>query len=225
MKTKKAIELKWTVRGAGDLRIKHFKSIPFAPVKEFTHHDEQLFFLSAFTGLRYNQCLDFLETDIKKMVALALSAISKMDLKSKLPDVLILGGKKFYLAQPDKIGIGWHIDFGKCNIEKDPTRMACLFYLPEGYNYSDIDENNNITHPIDSRYQLFADEFPLDLFIRAASFFLQRSLDSILKQAMISKKLTLKERISLVTKVINPLRGKQVLKRSRKRSTSRGIKH
>lgn len=222
---KQQIELKWTVKSAKDLRIKHFKSMPFAPVTEFTHHDEMLFFLSAFTGLRYNQLLDFLEADIKKMTALALSAISKMDLKSKLPDTIILGGKKFYLAQPDKIGIGWHIDFGKCNIEKDPVRMSCLFYLPEGFNYSDIDENNNITHPIDSRYQLFADEFPLDLFIRASGFFLKRSLVSILKQAMISKKLTLKERTSLVIKVINPLRGKQVLKPSRKRSTSNGTKH
>lgn len=214
---KKQIEVK-IPRNADDLRIKHFSAMALAPVGEFTHPNEGLFFLAEFLGLRYNQILDFRVEDVKKMIVHALSAYSKLKLSGDPPKEIRIKGQKFYLAQPDKVGIGWHIDFSKCNIKKDPVRMACLMYLPDGYNYSDIDVNNNITHPIDSRYQLFADEFPLDIFIIAAGFFLKRSVSSILKEMLISKKIKLKDKINFVTKAINPFNGKRLLKLSRKRS-------
>lgn len=216
-KQKKQIEVK-IPRNAGELRIKHFSAMALAPVGEFTHADEGLYFLAEFLGLRYNQVLDFLVDDIKKMIAHVLSAYSHMKVDGDPPKEIELGGKKFYLCDPAKVGIGWHIDFKNCNIKKDPVRMACLFYLPEGYNYSDIDVNNNITHPIDSRYQLFADEFPLETFIKAAGFFLKRSVNSILKEMLISNKMKLKDKISFVARATNPFNGKRVSRRSRKRS-------
>ncbi len=211
MKQKKQIEVKMPA-GPKDLRIKHFHSMGLAPVNDFTHADEGLYFLAAFLGLRYNQVLDFLVDDVKKMTALALSALSKMDLKSELPKEITLDGQKFYLVEPDKIGIGWHIDFKNCNITKDPVRMACLFYLQKGFNYSDVDENSNITHPIDSRYKLFEEHFPLDLFIRACSFFLKRSLNSIRRALVIESQKKLRSRISLAKKTTNPFNGKRLLR-------------
>lgn len=224
---KQPIEVKMP-GSAKDLRIKHFASMAFAPVNDNPTDSEKILFLSTFTGLRYNQCLDFRINDVNKMTALALRAIAQMDLKSKLPKEITIGKQKFYLVDPNKVGIGWHIDMNnsakKNWIKKDPVRLACLFYLPEGFNYSDIDENNNITHPIDSRYQLFADEFPLDLFIRASGFFLSRSLNSMMKSMVVAKNLSLKQRISLVTNLINPTHGKRLSKQSPKPSTSHGTK-
>lgn len=195
-------------RSAKDLRIKHFESMALAPVEEFNNPNDGLYFLASFLGLRYNQVLDFTVDDTKKMQALALKALSNLDLISPLPKEIKLNGQKFCLVEPSKVGIGWHIDFKNCNIKKDPVRMACLFYLPAGFNYSDIDENNNITHPIDSRYKLFEEHFPLDLFIRAASFFLKRSLNSTLKSMVVANKTSLKNRVSIAVKAISLTSGR-----------------
>lgn len=200
--------------GAKDLRIKHFKSLAVVPTEGRMDEQTQILFLADFLGLRYNQILDFRKRDVRKMIELALSAISKMDLTSKLPETITLGGKQFYRADPDKVGIGWQIDFKATQIKKDPVRLACLFYLPVGYNYSDMDVNGNITHPIDSRYELFEQEFPLDLFIRAANFFLIRYLNSM-KVSTVAElwRTKAKGRTSSLIRSLNPFSGKQVSKR------------
>ena len=204
---KKQIEVKIPTKAA-DLRIKHFKSMSMAPLDPILHGDEGLHFLASFTGLRNSQLLDFRVEDIRTMTATALATLSKMDLTSKLPDTIKLAGTSYRLVNPDKVGIGWHIDFKNCDINKDPVRLACMFYLQEGFNYSDVDENDNIKFPIASRHEIFAEHFPLDLFIRASGFFLRRSLNSM-KRSMESK-LSLKQKL----RQINPFNGKQLLKQS-----------
>lgn len=201
-------------RGPKELRIRHFKSMAVVPQEDKGMDEQtQILFLADFLGIKYNQVLDFTTKDIRKMVSLAMSALSKMDLTSKIPETITLGGKKFYKADPSKVGIGWHIDFRACNIQKDPVRLACLYYLPEGYNYSDVDANGNITHPIDSRYDLFEAEFPLDLFIRSSDFFLRQSLRSM-KRSMVLKIATskAKKKTSLVLRKINPFSGRHLSK-------------
>lgn len=212
MKTAKEIEVRIPTNPK-DLRIKHFKSMSFfsASQTEFKTIQESMFFLSAFTGLPYNVLMDFRAADIKKMAAAALNAISKLDLISKLPEEIKLAGTTYYLVQPDKVGIGWHIDFKSCNIEKDPVRLACMFYLQKGYNYSDVDENGNIKFPIDSRYKVFEEHFPLDLFIRTAGFFLSRLISSTQKELLAETK-GIRKRISLARVIMNPSSGKRLLK-------------
>lgn len=184
------------------MRIRQLKAVSLAPVKGFNRIEEALYFLAEFTGLKHHQLLDFKIEDIKTMVVKALEAVASLDLTSALPQTIKIEGTKYCLVDPDKVGIGWHIDFKSCNIEKNPVRMACLFYLPEGFNYSDVDENGNIKYPIDSRHDVFDKHFPLDLFLRCCDFFLQRSLHSMKKQ-VISEQPTLKKKIELAANLIS----------------------
>lgn len=220
MKTQKEIGIPTSPK---DLRIRHFRSMAFAPSEGFNRIQEGLLFLASFTGLRYNQLLDFKPDDIKDIQRIALRTLSKMDLVSKLPEEVVLAGTSYYLVHPDKVGIGWHIDFKACNIEKDPVRLACLFYVQKGYNYSDVDENGNITYPIDSRYKVFEEHFPLEIFLRAANFFLKRSLN-LVRKSLVIETISMRTRISLAARVINPLSGKQLLKLSWVRSILPGTK-
>ena len=196
-------------RGPQDLRIKHFKAMAHIPDSGFKISDNTLLFLADFLGLTYNQTLDFRTRDIRKMTDIAVKAIGKMDLTSNLPEKIVLGKEKFVRVDPEKIGIGWHIDFSNSSITKDPVRLACLFYVQEGFNYSDVDQNGNIVFPISSRYDLFEQEFPLDLFIRSANFFLKRSLNSM-KMSTVQEIIQsrTKNRIVLFLKSLNLFSGK-----------------
>lgn len=212
---KKQIEISIPTN-AKDLRIKHFASMALVPINEVMHGEEGLYFLSSFTGLRYNKLLDFGVDDIRKMIATARATLSKMQLSDKLPEQITIAGTSYILVNPNKVGIGWHIDFNngakKNWISKDPVRLACLFYLQEGFNYSDVDENDNIKFPIDSRYEIFKEHFPLELFIPACGFFLNQSINSI-RKSMVNA-LPWRSQISLAAKEINPLRGKKLLRLS-----------
>lgn len=219
---KKQIEIK-IPSNPKDLRIKHFHSMSMAPANGFDNTEQGLYFLASFTGLRYNQLLDFKATDITRMTAIALTVLSKLDLVSKLPEEITLAGTSYYLVQPDKVGIGWHIDFKNCSIKKDPVRLACMFYLQKDFNYSDADENGNITFPIDSRYKVFEEHFPLDLFIRSAGFFLRKSLSSIRKSIVIETT-EMRVRTSLAAKAINLFNGRKLSKQLWIPSIFRGTK-
>jgi len=185
-------------KGPNELRIKHFACLPLLPKDGFSTDRERVSFLAEFTGLRYGQILDFTEPDIHKMAAHAVNAISKLDLKTELPKRIKLGGKAFVLVDPEKIGIGWHIDFRNSSIATDPVRLACLFYIPENFNYSDIDENGNLVHDIASRHELFEAEFPLDLFMRSSTFFLNKSLHSI-RRSMVRQIIAKKAKRKIVS--------------------------
>jgi hypothetical protein len=197
------------------LRIRHFASMAMAPEQDFQTDQDSLLFLAEFTGLGYNRMLDFTIEDVRKMRTVAMTALASMDLVSELPKTITLQGQTFYLVDPEKVGIGWHIDFNNSSIKKDPVRLACLFYLPEGFNYSDVDENGNIKFPIASRHALFAEEFPLDLFIRCSNFFLKRSLTSTAR-SMVKQIANQKQtnRISTGIKVLNLFNGRRLLKLS-----------
>lgn len=200
---------------AKGLRIRHFSSMPMVPEDGFKQDYDSLLFLAEFTGLGYNRMLDFTLKDIKTMRDTALKAMATMDIVSKLPKSITLKDQTFYLVDPDKVGIGWHIDFNNSSIKKDPVRLACLFYLQEGYSYSDVDENGNIKFTIASRYELFKEEFPLDLFIRCSNFFLKRSLAST-ERSMVREiaKTKAVNKISTGIQVLNLFSGKRRLKLS-----------
>jgi hypothetical protein len=202
------IEVKIPTSAKG-LRIRHFNSMSMLPEEGFDNAQDGLVFLSDFLGLRYNQVLDFTKKDVEKMLEACIKAFTGLDLISEVPKELILDGQKFYLVDPDKVGIGWHIDFSKQDIVKAPVRLACLFYLPEGFNYSDVDVNGNITQPIDSRVALFEEHFPLELFIRAAGFFLKKLLESEMRSTVLSLAKNKQTRsLKHLKKILNLSRGK-----------------
>jgi hypothetical protein len=164
--------------GPKDLRIHQFKSMVHIPTEGFESEQDSLVFLAEFLDITYNQVLDFTKKDIRKMTAIAVRELSKMDITSALPKSINIQGQEFELVDPDKIGIGWFIDYNASSITADPVRLSTLFYVQKGFNYSDVDQNGNILYPIESRYKLFKENFPLDLFIRSSSFFLRKSLTS-----------------------------------------------
>jgi len=199
-----------------NLRIRHFESMHVLPLEEgFRTIRQRALFLSAFVGQHYNRMLQFKEEEIIKMSDTARTAFARMDVTSELPEKVTLKGQTFCLVDPDKIGIGWHIDFSNCPIAKDPVKLACLFYVQEGYNYSDVDENNNIVYPISSRYELFAEEFPLELFLRSADFFLRKSLKSTKRTLMVKiAAMKMQRRISFLIPHLNPFNGRSRSKQS-----------
>lgn len=217
---KKPIEVKIPTNPK-DLRIRHFASMALMPQKEIMYGDEGVYFLSSFTGVRYHKLMDFRVDDIRVMIATARATLSKMKLTSKLPERVTFAGTSYVLVDPKKVGIGWHIDFNHGNknswITKDPVRLSCMFYLQEGLNYSDVDENDNIKFPIDSRYEIFKEHFPLELFMPCCDFFLKRSLNSIRKSMVIEivrNSKSKREAIGSVVKMINPLHGKKLSSQS-----------
>jgi hypothetical protein len=204
--------------GPKDLRIKHFKAMSSIPLENidsenlFQDDTQVILFLADFLNLKYSQVLDFTVKDIERMKNLALKAFMNMEVSKEPPKNITVAGQEFYLADPEKVGVGWHIDFKSAILnsamQKDPVRLACLFYLPKGYNYSDVDENGNITHPISSRYELFREHFPLDVFIKSSGFFLRLSLESS-RRSMVNRILrsNQKGRISLALKSLNLFSG------------------
>ena len=205
------VKIPTTAKG---LRIRHFSSMSMVPDDGFKEDYDSLLFLAEFTGLGYNRMLDFTLKDIKKMTSTATKALATMDIRSKLPKNITLKDQTFYLVDAEKVGIGWHIDFGNTSIVKDPVKLACLFYLQENYNYSDVDANGNILYPIASRYELFKEEFPLDLFIRCSNFFLKRSLTSIERSMVREIAQKNPRKISTGMAVLNLFNGKARLKLS-----------
>jgi hypothetical protein len=105
-----------------------------------------------------------------------------LDEKSEAPPKEItIKGIKYKLVDPYKVSTGWHADWSKCDINKDPVRIACMCYIPIGSNYSELDSTGNLKDRISDRYDDFKEEFELITFLQVSSFFLRNYRLSINK--------------------------------------------
>jgi hypothetical protein len=185
-----------------DLRMKHLASLEVLNDEQDVHG---LHFLSSFTGVSYSQMCNFTPRQIKQMLSAATSAVADLNTSTEHKHIT-LGNKTCYRVDPEKVGIGWHIDFAATT---DPLRRACLYYLPEGYNYSDADENGNLKHTIAASIDLFRAHLPLEVYLSASVFFLTKSTKSTNRQVL---KLKTKNQIQkVIQKVIAYFLGKKVL--------------
>lgn len=117
------------------------------------------------------------------------------------PKEITINGKTYELVNPEKIGVGWHIDWANGDIEKDPVRMACLMYYPKGAIYGEVDAYDNLINPIKDRYKEFENHLPIINIPRGIQF-LQRFVTS-------TKRYTDKEIMLLKARKLNPFNGRK----------------
>ena len=186
-----------------DLRIKHLKALNGVEEEPPRNLNDLIDFVCEFTGEK-RSLVELFTTkgEILKIYEHLLGLFNDFKVMSKPPQTITLKGKEFELINPEKVGIGWHIDFEKSDIEKDPVRVACLFYYPKGEIYGAKDENKNLINPIKDRYKEFENHFPLSTFLEASNFFLQRFVTS-------TKRYTDKEIMLMKVRKLNPFNGRK----------------
>ena len=169
MKTKQ-LRLPKTVN---DLRIKHFKALTDPSYEGEMTLEDIAQFMADFTGEHINDIRQIDANDLINVCLHVKELYSEIHV-NKPPQTIELGGSEYSLINPHKVGSGWHMDFSKGDIKKDPVWLACLFYYPTGVKYGATDENKNLLYPIKDRYKIFERELPLQTFIEASAFFLTK---------------------------------------------------
>lgn len=158
-----------------DLRIKHLPVLSDQRLNEPEASIElQVDVIKAFTGVSAPQLHTLLVPDLNKVFSHLMSIIASIDVKADVPDEITLSGQTFIRIDPWKAPSGWHADYAKSDFVADPVRLACMCYIPKGSFYGELDQHDNLVHPISSRHQLFTDEFPLETYIALTAFFLTK---------------------------------------------------
>lgn len=188
-------------KSSKDLRIKHLK--PIQSDKYLGQLDLPLMveFISDFTGVSKNKLMRIDYKDIVKMTAHINGLYANFDVNKRPPKEITINGKEYEMVNPEKIGVGWHMDWSHLDIEADPVRMACLMYYPKGAIYGDVDEYDNLLNPIKDRYNDFENHFPLQTFLEASDFFLERFVQS-------AKRYTGSQILISKARKLNPFNGK-----------------
>lgn len=176
-----------------DLRIKHFAALSHPAMEAQPDLEGMALFISEALGLPYDTVLECDLADTLQVYRHLCVVYSQIRIQ-EAPKEITLGGVEFRRIDPHKDGTGWHIDFSKSDIKEDPVRLACLFYYPKAAKkYGEKDQNGNLLYPIASRYDLFKEHFPLEVFINSSAFFLtkiERSARQYTETRRVEKKLT-----------------------------------
>jgi len=167
-----------TPKTVNDLRISHFKALSNPKYQNIINIELKCEFLADFTGVDIDLIKTIDYQDVNKMYNHACKLYSKIKL-DKPEKHMVFGGVEYTLVDPKKVAAGWHIDWSKCDIEKDPYRLACLFYYPTGSRYGVKDANSNLLHPISERIDIISKEMNLQTFLNASAFFLLKTEPSM----------------------------------------------
>ncbi len=159
------------------LRIKHFKALKDERFNsldkpELMTLEQKILFVALFADVTENEVKEFTIKQVNKMFYHILKTFDGFTPSLNPPMELTINGKLYERINPEKVGSGWHIDFSKTDINKDPVQLACLFYFPKGQKYAALDENKNVINPIRERYDDFKNNFPLTVFLECTAFFL-----------------------------------------------------
>ena len=208
-------------RSKKDLRIRHNKAIQNNLLDNPTL-EEKAAFLCDLTGTALYEIRKLSSKNIEKLYQTAVLSFSGFKLNDSPPDTITLDGKKYDLVDPFKVASGWHIDFSNIDVEKDPVRMACMYYFPKGERYGETDENGNIINPASSRYETFQEHFPLQLYLECRAFFLSKLAKSTKQQLAVRRGQKLGMKMNRFLRGIN---GKKQLTHLQKNSpTENGTK-
>ena len=193
---------------ANDLRIKHFKALNGLDSELPRSIIEVIDFIALFSGepsskIRSNVS----KNELLRMYDHILTIFNDFKLMGNPPKEVVLKGKAFELIDPEKVGIGWHVDFEKSNLKEDPVRVACLYYFPKGEIYGAVDEYKNLINPIKDRYNIIENELPLTTFLECNAFFLQRCHKSMMLSTQ--RQRVKRKTIEIITKARNYLSGKK----------------
>lgn len=189
-------------KSSKDLRIKHLKPIQSDKYLDKMSLNLMVEFISDFTGVSKSKLMRIDYKDIVKMANHITTLYANFDVNKKPPKEITINGKVYEMVNPEKIGVGWHIDWSHLDIENDPIRMACLMYYPKGVIYGETDEYENLYHPIKDRYNDFENHFPLQTFLEASDFFLERFVTS-------TKRYTESQILVNQARKLNPFNGKK----------------
>ena len=189
-----------------DLRIQHFKC--------FQEFDEDGMDLSAkvrFVASFINRSVNFVWSIDKDVFDDMYSHIIKLLATLEIPNnpykEIVIDGIEYELIDPKKCATAWHQDWNLFDIEKDPVNIACLFYHPKGHFYGEIDDNDNLIHPVRWKYQHVKHDMELGTFISCARFFLLNYLTST--KQLISIQIAEKRAVNIIQRLPSFLRKKQ----------------
>lgn len=202
---------------SSDLRIRHFKHMAEADIEKLVTIIDRADFVADFLGVSRKKMYTVDARDVQKMCNHIIELYADIHVGNP-PKEIELGGKTYELVNPEKVGVAWHADFSKMDINRDPVQLACMFYFPKGAIYGDVDENDNLIHPIRARYNDFADHMELKVFLESCAFFLRR-IEQSMRLSMV-KEQTMERTIRMLHHL--GMRGKKSSISSPK-STSEGI--
>lgn len=186
----KTVEIKLP-RSVDDLRIRHFKILENPLYHDIKDENLLIDFLYDYTGVKKGILKQIYPEDIGVMYKKIVSAYAGYKPKTP-PKEVTINGKEYYMIDPRKVGIGWHIDYGNTDTKRDRVRTACLFYHPKGYTYGDVDANDNLINPIADRFDEFNEHFPLSLYMDVSAFFLNNYQRSIATSILMIRMLKIK---------------------------------
>ena len=187
-----------------DLRIHHFSTLARFSETKIENINQAVELIADFLGVHVNMVKQIDRHDVMNVYGHICNLYAGIRIEEPKKQIE-LDGQKFDLINPDKVGVGWHIDFESCDIEKDPVRLACLYYFPSGQIYGATDENYNIINPIASRKETIENHLPLQDFINCNAFFLRKS-KTLIQTYMVQEKTK-----KIATKLLNLFRGKKPL--------------
>jgi hypothetical protein len=197
-----------------DLRIKHFNTLKNQKFENITEDipfaerlDLMVDFVSGICSVDKELIYDI---DIKNLNEIYLHCIGLFD---KIPysepkKELKINGIEYKLVDPHTVATGWHVDWSKSDIEKDPVRIACLMYIPKDKHYSMLDSTGNLEMKIADRYKDFEEHLELVDFMNASRFFLLKWFKS---KSDLEMKIKVQTKVQKILKRIG-LNGKNVSK-------------
>jgi hypothetical protein len=162
-----------------DLRIKHVKALLSDDLLHTDTLEGKLTFISIICSVDRKKLYTVDIQDVNKIFNHCADLFNGINLNDTPPNEITIKGIKYKLVDPYRVSTGWHADWSKCDINKDPVKIACMCYIPIGSNYSELDETGNLKDRISDRYEDFKDEFPLVTFLQVSSFFLRNYAKSI----------------------------------------------
>lgn len=189
---------------ASDLRIRHFSHMANVDLERLVTVIDRADFVADFLGVSRKKIYTIDASDVIKMSNHIIDLYSDIHV-GNAPKEIELDGKVYELINPEKVGVAWHADFSKMDINRDPVQLACMFYFPKGSIYGDVDENDNLLNPIKSRYNDIGDHMPLQVFLEASAFFLRKTEQSM--RLSMAKRKTMERTIKILNRI--GMRGKK----------------
>ena len=183
-----------------DLRYKHLSAFLTESFKEKGGAPDVhtvVEFVSEFFGIMPAMVQRMEYSDLQKVYRHCVGLWSGFGLQ-RPPKEIEVNGKQYELINLKRPTAGWVIDSDASDFDADPVRLACICYIPKGTKYGDIDENENLLHPISERYEEFKQHFPLITHCHLSAFFLRRWLKYAKRYTAIARARTKAKRLKRV---------------------------
>ena len=169
-------------KGASSLTLKHIKA-----VRLLAEWDGKVTnrFMCELVAVMSNKPLTYIMrrcdfNDVTKAFYACVASINDLnktfvnDAKQPVPKYITINGKDYELTNLERPNMSFIVDSDQSDFVKDPVRLACMCYIPKGTVYGDMDECENLLHPISERYEDFKEHFPLSVFMNLNGFFLHK---------------------------------------------------